>query len=192
MCGEGLDGAGRGWKQAHVQGVRGQEPRLEAQVHPGAGARSSLSRHCFLTGGARTRSRRAVLGPPPLQQRPLERAPLCPEGDTLTAACPPSTQLPAPRCHQDPPGRNTDALSSSPQGKVSGVSCLCPPRGVASPGLSLFLPGKPAAEERAGRARVGGKCVCSQGSRPPSPLLEPCWEQGLGWKGSQALQGAGS
>lgn len=41
--GEGLGGAGGGWRQAHIPGVRGQEPvrgkepRLETRVHPGAG-----------------------------------------------------------------------------------------------------------------------------------------------------------
>lgn len=91
-------------------------------------------------------------------------------GHSLTAVRPPSTQLPAPRCQQEPPGRNTNTLSSSPQGRASGVSRLCPPQGVASPGLRLFLPGKPAVEERGGRARAGGCCVCSQESLPlPTP-----------------------
>lgn len=93
-------------------------------------------------------------------------------GHSLTAVRPPSTQLPAARCQQEPPGRNTNTLSSLPRAghRESAVS---PAQGVASPGLGLFLPGKPAAEERGGRARAGGWCVCSQGSLPPPPSRGP-------------------
>lgn len=100
LCPQGGGGCvwgGRVWmEQARVgskhtsraSGVRsrGWRPRFTR-------ASSSLRGLRFLVGGARTRSRRGVLGPPPLRQRPLEGAPPCSEADTQLSVLPaPSSQ----------------------------------------------------------------------------------------------------
>ncbi|XP_027421664.1 receptor-type tyrosine-protein phosphatase V-like isoform X4 [Bos indicus x Bos taurus] len=67
------------------------------------------------------------------------------------------------------PASASGRLSPEGTGRASGVSRLCPPQGVASPGLRLFLPGKPAAEEH---RRLPGM-------RPPVLFVAILWLPGF-------------
>ena len=142
--GEGLGGAGGGWRQAHVPGVRGQEPVRSQGWSPGftLGQGSLFPPWTSLPHrGCKGEKQEGCPGSTtPATKAFRTCSSVSTRGHSLTAVRPPSAQLPAPRCQQEPPvgtrtpcpplpraGQRESAVSAHPRALLLQVwvsSCL--------------------------------------------------------------------